>query len=199
MVHMSSYLQLGHLGLIFQLDAIQFSQFDMEAFDQVIQRQADAVWEGLDHCPRTCHQQVRLCTYQSWFARLKSGEGAYLKLPFSASDMRLVLRFRMGCHSLPIEVGRRTNVPRPLRSCQICPSGCVGDERHLLLECSALQGVREQHASLVGGCRDSMRVLLWHKDQMAVFKYVRDCLRAYQDLSSDPQSDDSQSDGTSNS
>src|SRR5689334_1661197 len=42
----------------------------------------------------------------------------------------------------------RTGVPRPARACPLCAAGLVGDEYHLVFECSGLQGVRDQYGHL---------------------------------------------------
>ena len=45
--------------------------------------------------------------------------------------MRILLRFRLGAHSLPVVMGRRTGTPRAQRLCQQCDQHAVGDERHM--------------------------------------------------------------------
>ena len=55
-----------------------------------------------------------LCTYDKWFARPAGVQmlppsllrpGALLMQPMTAHLMRMLLRFRMGCHSLPNVMG----------------------------------------------------------------------------------------------
>ena len=93
-----------------------------------------------------------------------------------------MLRFRMGCHNLPIEMCRRHGVAQADRVCIACGSGAVGNERHALLECAALADVCDRFSDLIAGAENTLRMLLWHKDQMAVFRYVTACLSRLQDF-----------------
>ena len=54
-------------------------------------------------------------------------------------------KFRLGNHKLPIEVGRYTGVPRAERLCVFCNENSVGDEYHLLLECTAVADIRHKY------------------------------------------------------
>ena len=164
------------IGFDFPLRCDLAEHIDLDDFQRVLQQRHDRAWADLSVCPRSCASQVRLVTYQSWFSRPQNARISYLKLPVSASDLRLLMRFRMGCHALPVETGRHHNIPRSSRVCTHCTTGSVGDERHLLFECPALQSIRDEYASLMADSRDCMRLLMWHKDQMRVFKYVRTCL-----------------------
>jgi hypothetical protein len=59
---------------------------------------------------------------------------------------------RLGAH-LDVAAGRWTHTPRSERVCALCGDG-VGDEYHMLLECSAHTVPRQMHADLcanVGG------------------------------------------------
>ena len=88
------------------------------------------LWNTLDICPRTCpSQDATLCTYHRWFTKPPrlSRSVPLLQLPLSARCLRVLLRFRMGCHSLPIVCGRRSGIPRPQRICPHCASNVVGD------------------------------------------------------------------------
>ena len=38
------------------------------------------------------------------------------------------------------------------RCCTLCESGCVQDEKHVLLECNALEGVRSRYNELLDNC-----------------------------------------------
>ena len=51
----------------------------------------------------------------------------------TASD---IVKFRLGCHRLPIETGRWRGVARAERHCTAC--GVLGDERHALYSCSLI-------------------------------------------------------------
>ena len=69
--------------------------------------------------------------------------GPPLVQPLSARCMRALLRFRMSAHSLPFVLGGRPGAPRAQRLCQRCDQHALGDERHRVFECPALQCVCE--------------------------------------------------------
>ena len=48
-------------------------------------------------------------------------------------------------HSLAIEVGRRTNIPRENRTCSLCSSGEVEDEVHFILKCPKFAQLRSRY------------------------------------------------------
>ena len=82
-----------------------------------------------------------------------------------------------GSHHLPIEEGRHFNQPRASRVCNLCNTAALGDdERHMLLECPALVGLRLHFSSLLMPCSSVMRRLLWAKDQHEVSRYIIACL-----------------------
>ena len=53
-------------------------------------------------------------------------------------------RFRTLNHRLPIEIGRYARVDRQQRYCSLCNDQRLGDEFHVLLECSALKKSRKR-------------------------------------------------------
>ena len=61
------------------------------------------------------------------------------------AKLQRIFRCCMGSHMLPIERGRHLQLPRHRHDCRLCHAGALGDERHLLLECPALAGVRTQY------------------------------------------------------
>ena len=71
----------------------------------------------------------------------------YCFMPVAGGRMKQCLRLRLGCHDLPMAVGRRTNIDRADRVCPHC-AGCVGDELHMVYECPYLQPLRLQYAHL---------------------------------------------------
>ena len=163
------------LGFNFPLRCDFAEPIDVTHFKETLEAKDAMAWVGLQVDPRTCQDRVKLCTYQNWFARLKPGQ-SYLKLPISSKDMRVMLRFRMGCHNLPIEMGRRHGIPRAQRVCTLCDTGSVGDERHLLFECPTLSGVRANFSALLARSNQCMRHMLWDKDQMMVHRYLKACM-----------------------
>ena len=71
---------------------------DITALRHFITQRRDAVWEGLDLCPRTCPStRARLSTYAAWFARPPHKHArSLLDLPLGSKFMQTFLRFRMG-------------------------------------------------------------------------------------------------------
>ena len=105
------------LGIrIDDLDIIHIS-----ALKQHLTQRQDAIWDGLDVCPRTCpSQKARCCTCFRWFARPPDKHArSLLNIPVSAACMKGLLRFRMGCHRLPRNAGlwARPQIPRLERVC----------------------------------------------------------------------------------
>ena len=78
---------------------------------------------------------------------------------------------RLGCHSLPSVLGRRSKprVPRHERVCTRCHDG-LGDEKHLVFECSALQHVRDKSSYLFLG-HDIMRSFMNQGCQRDVMQF----------------------------
>ena len=105
----------------------------------------DVVWDNLDICLRTCPtEDSRLCSYNNWFARPAGHHAGSLRdLPLSMCCMQRLLRFRMGYHKLPRDTGCWLCVPRPNRICTLCQQDVLGDEKHLVVECPALQVLRD--------------------------------------------------------
>ena len=152
------------------------------------------LWDSLDICPRTCpSENATLCTYARWFARPAGHQPrALLMQPLSARCMRVLLRFRMGTHPLPIVLGRRSGIPRDRRLCQHCALHAVHDERHLLLECPAMQTVRDRYPALFSPAKGSMQLFMWQPDIVGVAHFVMDCfdlLGAVPDAQDDGSSD----------
>jgi len=81
------------------------------------------------------------------------------------------LRFRLGCSTLPVVMGRRDSTPRHQRHCQQCGTAAVGDERHLVFECPAVQHIRDYHSDLFWDGQ-SMREFVNQTDQAAVMDFI---------------------------
>ena len=96
---------------------------------------------------------VKLCTYHRWFERPQNAAcPSYWESPMGNAKLHWILRFRMGSHHLPVEEGRHFNLPRASRVCNLCNTAALGDERHMLLECPALAGLRLHLSSLLISC-----------------------------------------------
>ena len=150
---------------------------DITALRHFITQRRDAVWEGLDVCPRTCPSVgARLCTYAAWFARPPHKHArALLDLPLSSRCMQTLFRFRMGVHRLPKDEGSWSRVPRHDRICLLCNLGSLCDEKHVVFECPALQGLRDEYATLFSDVC-TMKQILWQDDLVSVAKFIHACL-----------------------
>lgn len=78
--------------------------------------------------------------------------------------MRRFLRFRLGCHALPIAARRPNRVPRHEGVCTCCDSGALGDEVYLVFECSALADLHVEHAALFSPDITTMRGFFAQQD-----------------------------------
>ena len=65
--------------------------------------------------------------------------------------MRWFLRFRMDCHGLPRDVAAWAGILRLQRFRTICQHRTIGDEKHLVFECPALQDLRGKRPHLFEG------------------------------------------------
>jgi len=65
-----------------------------------------ACWQGLSECPRTCPtEHASLCKYDRWFAPRpgpRLGSNPYVTLQIGLSRVLKMIKFRLGCHRLPI-------------------------------------------------------------------------------------------------
>ena len=73
-------------------------------------------------------------------------------------------------------MGRHLRQPQSRRVCQMCTSGALCDERHVLLECPALDNLRIEFALLIAESSDIMAQLVGTDDQPLVSKYIIACL-----------------------
>ena len=83
--------------------------------------------DDVDTCPRTCPSAgAMVCTYRRWFLR-EPGQGGrpFFQLPANARKITQLMRFRLGCHGLPSDVGRHRadSLPRHERLCTRCQDG----------------------------------------------------------------------------
>jgi len=134
-------------------------------------------WEALSVCPRTCQSEgAAKCTYRRWFARTPRQQERLqiFRQRHSPRQIGIYVRFRLGCSTLPVVMGRRYSTPRHLRHCQRCGTAAVGDERHLVFECPAVQHIRDYHSDLFWDGQ-SMREFVNQTDQAAVMNFIVAC------------------------
>ena len=103
--------------------------------------------------------EVTLCTYERWFATKPAESscavGRWSEVPpyvlhtagIPSAHVRSLAAFRLGAHHLDVATGRWTRTPRSDRVCSLCGDG-VGDEYHMVFECSAQAVPRQMHADL---------------------------------------------------
>ena len=125
--------------------------FDADGVVEALTARLQSTGSGSLCCPRaTPTQGVVSCTYEQWLQPY-SPRRRYCQLPVSGKHMQRFLQFRLGCHRLPVATGRLAgagHVDRANRVCLTCNSGAVGDEKHMISECTALASLRQQHTDL---------------------------------------------------
>ena len=120
---------------------------DVDGVVEALTVRLQSTGSGSLYCPRAAPTHgVVSCTYEQWF-KPYSPRRRYCQLPFSGRRMQRFLQFRLGCHGLPIATGRLAgagHVGRADRVCLACDSGGgVGDEKHMIFECTALPPLRQ--------------------------------------------------------
>lgn len=86
---------------------------DKSSFRTKLAGKHNEVWQGLHVSPRSAPSKgAKLCTYHRWFARIGPVSEPYYHLPLSDRSLRRLFRFRLGAHSLPVEMGRRLSTLR---------------------------------------------------------------------------------------
>ena len=92
-----------------------------------------------------------------------------LNFPFSVHRMQRSLRFRMCCHKLPRDIGGWPCMPKLNRFCTTCQQGVSGDQKHIVFECPALQGLRDRYEILVQAPQGDAKILfMWQDDSIGV-------------------------------
>ena len=176
---MQSLLKLNHQ---FVLHCDRMDPIDHHRVMQLLNERLLAVTQDLDTSPRTCPtQNAVLCTYMRYFHRPPFAPTNMIpnpyKLPVPVAKLHVFLRFRTGCHNLPIVLGRFARVPRSQRLCTACHIAQLGDERHLVFECPALQHVRQRYSYLFTDNNATMISIFWQENMRDVVYFVLECLQ----------------------
>ncbi len=98
---------------------------------------------------------------------------------WQSSAVQTLLRFRMGCHNLPWDLGRRQGIPRLHRVCTLCAGENPGDEQHVVFECPGLQDIRDRYQGLFGEHAATMLQFVWQDDIRGVAMVIKECLGVY--------------------
>ena len=79
----------------------------------------------------------------------------------------------MGCHKLPRDTGCWLRVPGLNRFCTLCQQGVLGDEKHLVFECPALQDLRDMYENLFQAPQgDAMILFKWQDDMVGLAWFI---------------------------
>ena len=138
-----------------------------------------ATFASVEHDPRVCLHRPVLCTYVRYFQRpAQCGVRPLHMLPLAPNLSRTLFRFILGCHRLPVHVGRLATpvVPRSQRFCPHCGPPFVGDERHMIFECLAVQPLRLARPHLFKSHVTAVAQFVWQSNPFAVARFLLDAL-----------------------
>jgi hypothetical protein len=99
----------------------------------------------------------------------------FFRLRLSLARVLKVVRFRLGCSTLPSVVQRNQGVCRAARVCLCCDQGAIGDEYHTVFECPATRAACAPFAHLFPPA-STMLAFSRHRDTLAVAKCILACL-----------------------
>lgn len=143
---------------------------------QLLDTETETAWRGIDPCPRTCSSiGADACAYHRWFAQPEATSlttASLLHISVSPRALQTLLRFRTRCHRLPIVQGRLTGTTRAQRHCTACNAHRVGDEKHMVFECSGLTALRAEYADLFGASVQTMQQFMWQPAQARVAQFI---------------------------
>ena len=81
-------------------------------------------------------------------------------------DVKLITKFRVSNHNLPIETGRYQNIDRADRLCVYCDN-CIGDEYHYLMICKNPNLVRKRCAVFTNSKSNSFQQFIMYMKEMS--------------------------------
>lgn len=151
----------------------------MDAWEQVFNNRwlslMDEPWQA--QCE---HRQ--LATYKCWFKQAEDLERCnlpkYLCAGFNLAPavVKSMACFRLGCHGLRVDRGRRNRVPYAQRVCLRCQHG-TDDEFHMLFECQAFEDIRlsDRYSHLFQGPQ-FVRTFMQQPDWKSTANFVHTCL-----------------------
>ena len=83
-----------------------------------------------------------------YYVDLVSDEKSCIYDSFLCDDARfLITRWRLSNHDLQIEKGRRRDIPREQRVCDLCET--LEDEQHVIFQCPRYMDIRQRHQELL--------------------------------------------------
>lgn len=135
--------------------------------------------------PRLSPSAGAMFSTYAHYMLLADSTPAYYTIRLPPHMIYNVLRFRLGTHHLPIRTGRMRQVgtsglrlapvSRMERTCNKCNSGIVGDEQHMVFECTYLHELRQQFQNLFS-THMPMKEFFAQSDQHAVVRFIHQAL-----------------------
>ena len=103
--HFTSKATRG-IGHRLNIRCADLDHIDISMLSLMLAQCRNAVWDGLDICPKTCPSlNAKSSTFATWFARhAEKHARSLLDLVVSWRCTQRFLHFKMGCHRLPRDV-----------------------------------------------------------------------------------------------
>jgi len=173
----SVHMCLTALGYPLHVDRRRMALLSIDDVMRLHTAREQECWQLCDVCPRTCPSEgATLCKYLRWFSLPDAARGnPFFRLRLSLARVLKVVRFRLGCSTLPSVAQRNQGVGRAERVCLCCDPGALGDEYHALFECPATRAARAPFAHLFPPA-STMLAFSRHRDTLAVAQCILACL-----------------------
>jgi hypothetical protein len=153
------------------IEVITSWRFDEDSIRSGFESRYKTIFQHVGQDPRLAPRKgAALNKFIEWF----HDPACMHHLKFSAPEfhVRTLMKFRLGC--VPIRGNDHSIRIRQDRTCEICRSNYIEDEKHLIYECPCYDALRSHHewSPLYEGATSDLKAFMNQKDQAKLSRYI---------------------------